>query len=143
MVKGVNGQVKVKDGHVIITRKGLLGLWSRHAETKIPIERISFVQLKKSTHTNGFINFVMAGSPQINTVQEARKGPTSVIVNPFQYKKFAKLKAEVESLMLSKTASVTNNDMVGTLEKLAELKEKGIITKEEFENKKQEVLSRV
>lgn len=144
MIKGVNGQVFLDNNQISITRKGLFGSITRNEDVRIPLERISYIQLVKPGMKNGFINFVMAGSPQINTVEQASKNSCCIIVNPSQYKNFTKFKQEIESKMAIPQPQITYVDNIGTkLEQLSNLKIKGIITESEFEEKKKELLGRM
>jgi len=147
MTKGVNGQVTVESGCVIITRKGMLGALSRNADAKIPINNLSYIQLVRPMVENGFINFVMAGSPQVNNLKQAMSDSTCVIVSSFQYKHFVKLKAEIEKIMSAPTIenapAHSDADVLAQLEKLSELKNKGIISEDEFLAKKTDLLGRL
>lgn len=144
MVKGVNGQVSVENGQVIIARKGFFGTMTRNEDVRIPLEKLSYIQLVKPTVKNGFINFVMAGSPQVSTPEQAAKDSSCVIVNSLQYKKFVELKQEIENQMTaSQNKKPPSDDITASLERLSDMKDKGVITQSEFEEKKKELLSRI
>jgi hypothetical protein len=143
MVKGFNGQISLENNCVMITRKGFFGFATRAGDVTIPLERISYVQLKKPGLTRGFINIVMAGSPEIKTVEQALTDSSCVIMGMGQYQSFVELKDKIEKQMRAPKKTVIETDAMTALEKLSTLKEKGIISEAEFQEKKTELLKRI
>jgi hypothetical protein len=145
MVKGMNGQLSLEGDFVVITRKGLLGTYSRLGDAKIPVDKISYIQMKKPSLTNGYVNFVMPGSSEVKNIEEAGKDQNCVILNPGQYKKFLPLKDEIESKMNSASKAAPNVTVQAAsgadeILKLKQLLDAGILTQEEFDKKKAQLL---
>jgi len=97
MLKGHNGQARIEDGCVIIDRKGLVGFASRNGTARIPLDKISYVQVRKTGSKQGFINFVMAGSPQVLDSRAAQNDPTCIMLTPYQQKDADRFRMEVEA----------------------------------------------
>lgn len=145
--RGVNGQVKLKDGKIIIKRQGFVSKISHglKGDKSILINRISSVQFKKAgTFTNGYIQFAFSGSDESKSgIIDATKDENTVMFNKKQQPDFIKIKKKVDELMSQpkqSTSGNSNNSDLNDLEKLAELKDKGIITEEEFAAKKKQIL---
>lgn len=63
-VKGVNGQIKLTKGRVIISRKGALGFLGHglKGDKEIPIKNVKSIQFKKAGRiTNGYLQFGISG----------------------------------------------------------------------------------
>ncbi|MGO1751833.1 MAG: DUF4429 domain-containing protein [Psychroflexus sp.] len=148
-VKGQNGTVVVQDHSVIIRRSGLnVKLLGLRGDKEIMIKDIVAVQFKKpGMLTNGFIQFTFAGGNE-------RKGGTfnaSTDENSVVFTK-SKLRAfeSVRDFINKKRNDILNNsnqgsfvnqdDVYNQIEKLADLRNKGLITTEEFDAKKKQLL---
>jgi len=140
--KGSNGTVILKENHLIIKRgvKGfLLGGMMLRGDKTIPYSSIVAVQLKKAGMTAGYIQFTLAGGSEAKAglLQSAYDENT---VNFFSNKNgFAELKEIVEG-KIGKVNTDQSHSSLNDIEKLAELKSKGIITEKEFEQKKKQLL---
>lgn len=143
--KGYNGTVILQDKALIIKRgaKGLLlGGGMLRGDKTIPYSSIVAVQLKKAGMVAGYIQFtLMGGSEAKGGIFQSTFDENSVNFHNRHKnnEKFEELKNIVEEKMgfnhaQSKTSSLDE------LEKLATLKEKGIITEEEFQQKKKQLL---
>lgn len=141
--KGYNGTLILTDTGVIIKRgaKGfLLGGMMLRGDKTIPYQSIVAVQLKKAGFTQGYIQLTLKGGSEAKTgLFQSIKDENSI--NFASYKK-NKIFEEAKKLIEERISGDTNikSNYLGDLEKLAELKEKGIITQEEFENKKKSIL---
>ncbi len=147
IAKGRGGQLVVTPTKVIIQRKGLLGAASQQGSKEIRIDQISAVQLKKPGLTAGFIRFSFVGG------QESKRAGLSVaydenaIVIPGHYGEFVKAKELIEqyqqAMAQAQRTPVVAPALVSAadeLEKLAALRDRGILSAAEFEAKKQQVL---
>jgi hypothetical protein len=147
---GVNGQVHIQGNKVLLTRKGLLSKLSFGSSTKeILIKNITAIQMKDAGFTNGYIQFVYSGSSESKgRVFSASQDENSVVFNTWQKKDFHKIKKmiddrreEIENRMYQNTVpQPQQGHSASDLEKFAELRDKGIITNDEFEAKKKQIL---
>jgi hypothetical protein len=145
--KGYNGIIVLGENTLTI-KKGrwnfLLGDVTSRGEKTIPFSSISAVQYKKPGMTAGYIQFSFSGgSESKGGIMDAVKDENSVIFHNTgdNAQKFLELKHYVESRM-GKSVSATPS-VLDELEKLALLKDKGILTQEEFEAKKKQLLTAI
>ena len=143
--KGYNGTLVLTDTGVIIKRglKGvLLGGGFLRGDKTIPFKSIVAVQLKKAGMTAGYIQLTLTGG------SEAKGGlfQSTTDENTINFhswgnnnSKFEEAKKTIED-KISQDSRPTQSNSFSDLEKLAELKEKGIITEEEFQQKKKQIL---
>lgn len=148
--KGTNGTLVVKENTIEIVRSGLnarlLGL---RGNKEILIKNITSIQFKQpGLLTNGFIQFAFSGSSESKGgVFDATKDENSIVFSKSELKNFERLK----NIINEKRSSAKNteslpppthqaDDIYTQIEKLSALKEKGIITTEEFEIKKKQLL---
>lgn len=143
--KGHNGQLEVHDDRIVIKREGLMGLLTQgfKGNKEIPISQITAIQFKKTgTIFSGYIQFsIMGGVESRGGVFDATKDENTIMFIKKQEPDFEKAKQMIEEKMYKSKATMTNpTSGLDELEKLADLKKKGIITKEEFEAKKKMIL---
>ena len=146
-VKGHNGSIVFDGKKIIIKRNGGVALLTQgfKGDKEIYIKQISSIQLKQAgLLTSGYIQFAFSGGKENKGgLLDAGKDENTVIFTKKQQPDFLKLKEELEKAILNQNTSTTtikNNSNLEELEKLASLKDKGIITNEEFEIKKKELL---
>lgn len=142
--KGVNGQIELYSNKVCIRRKGVLGFMTQglKGDKNIMISTITSVQFKKASMlTNGFIQFAfMGGQEAKGGIFQATKDENTVMFNTKQQSDFEKIKEEVEKRIQaggSPTSTLSNAD---ELAKFADLRDKGILTEDEFQKKKKQIL---
>ncbi len=136
--------VTVKDGYLSWTRKGLQNflIQGSKGEKSIPIKSITAIQLKAPRLTTGYIQFAYSGSSET-------KGGTMSAVNDENTITFTKkeldqakeLKQLIESLQ--REGNSTSNSKTSDADELLKFKELldgGIITEDEFEVKKKQIL---
>jgi Short C-terminal domain len=141
--KGHSGTVVVHPNKVVLKYKRFLG--SGKGEKEIRIKSITGIQIKKPGLMSGFIQFAFSGSTEQkgrNVFDAAKDENTIMIANKAQYEMMLRVKELVEQYQdqaesPSPTQQVSAAD---ELKKLAELKEMGIITEEEFTAKKKQLL---
>jgi hypothetical protein len=147
-IKGVQDTLEVYDNKVTITPKGVMGFLNKGMKgTKtIPFSSITAVQYKKAGgFTNGYLQFSLLGGI------ESRGGLLAATQdeNTFMFasklnKKVEEIKKYIENKVesLKETASQKQSPLSisDELEKLAALKEKGIITEEEFQSAKKQLI---
>lgn len=144
---GRNGKIVLFDDHLIIKRgaKGfLLGGGMLRGDKTIPYSSIVAVQFKKSGMTMGYIQFSLMGG------NEAKGGLMQSVTDEntvnFQSwggninEDFMELKKLVEEKMRQSKSQSHHSSSLDELSKLAKLKESGVITDEEFQKKKTQLL---
>ena len=142
MAKGVNGQLSVVGNRIKISRRGFMaamgGLRTK-GDKEILISTISSIQMKKAGLTNGYIQFTFLGGREAKGgVWQATKDENTVVFNGRQQREFEALKERIESI---RDAPIpTPSSGLDDLERLAELKDRGVITDTEFEAKKRQIL---
>lgn len=146
IAKGVNGQVEIVGAKIVISRKGAMAFMTHgfKGDKEILISQISSIQYKQAgMMTNGYIQFAFIGG------QEAKRGllqstqdENSIVFSRSQQPHFDELKAEIDRIRDSLDREVPAAPMSGLdeLEKLAALKDKGVITEDEFQEKKKQIL---
>ena len=141
--KGYNGTVVLTDRAIIIKRgaKGfLLGGGFLRGDKTIPYSSIVAVQLKKAGLFAGYIQFTLAGGSEAKGgLFQSAKDENSVHFHNRgnQNEKFAECKRIIEE-RLGRSGNVPNS--LDEIAKLADLKSKGIITEDEFQQKKKQLL---
>ena len=142
--RGWNGQLYLFENKVRISRKGFLALAAQglKGDKDIMIKEISSVQFKRVGLTMmGYIQFTFRGGQESKSGwSDAHNDENTVTFIKKQEAAFQKIKEAIEEKMRSTETGGTKPSNLGELEKLAELKEKGIITEEEFNKKKKQIL---
>ena len=146
--KGVNGQLYLYSNKVVISRKGIRAFATQglRGDKEIYIKNISSIQLKKpSALTNGFIQFSFLGGTEhkggfLGVSQGVTRDESTILFTKKQQKDFEEIKDMIEDKISEPQKGKDSGSGIEDLEKLAELKEKGIITEEEFAQKKKQIL---
>ena len=141
--KGYNGTLIITDSNVTLKRgvKGFLfgGGYLRGDKT-IPFSSIVAVQLKKAGLTAGYLQLTLKGGSEAKggLFQSVRDENTINFYNN-KNKDFEEAKLLIEQ-KISQPNNHPQGSGLGDLEKLADLKDKGVITQEEFDRKKKQLL---
>ena len=147
--KGMNGQLHVYDNKVVISRKGFVGFVQHNAKgcKDIYIKNITGIQFKKaSSLMRGYIQIVFSGSSESKgSTSDLIKDENAIIFKKRDNAEFEKAKQTIETIMDSvnnpkKELQSSDNHSLNDLERLSELKDKGIITEDEFLAKKKQIL---
>ncbi|QCR33100.1 DUF4429 domain-containing protein [Lysinibacillus sp. SGAir0095] len=133
--------VIVDDYSVKVQPKGIMNfmtLGGSKGEKSIPISSISAIQFKKPSITTGYIQFAYAGSIETKAgTLSAAADENSITFHKKDLAKAEELVALIESKRQNPIAQVSAAD---ELKKFKELLDEGILTKEEFEAKKKQLL---
>lgn len=142
---GVNGQIEIKDKKIIISRRGINAflVYGFAGEKEILIDNITAVQYKKAGwFSNGYIQFTFKGCLEAKRgIREAVRDENSIVFKSSQEKEFQYIKDEINKRIQSSNHPVKTISNLDELEKLAHLRDKGIVTEEEFNLKKKELLN--
>lgn len=144
---GVGGRLLLFEDKVRIQRKGALAKMTHglSGDKDILISQISSIQMKRATNlTSGFIQFAFAGGLEAKRgLGQATSDENTVVFRKGQQADFEAIKSAIERRM-SRGHQVPQSSSTGSaadeIEKLASLKHKGLLTDEEFEAKKRQLL---
>jgi hypothetical protein len=139
--KGHNATLIVTPQKIIIKYKKLIG--SGKGEKEIRIKSLTGIQLKKpGLLTNGYIQFMYSGGKESKSksVFDAAKDENTIMITAKQYDDFVKAKQLIEEYQNRTEGGSASVSVADELKKFAELKEMGVITEEEFEAKKKQLL---
>jgi Domain of unknown function (DUF4429)/Short C-terminal domain/Protein of unknown function (DUF2510) len=149
-VKGHNGQITIEGDWLTIERKGLGRIGHSKGDRRIPLASITAVQMRPAgAFANGFLKFTVPGSPELRGgLNAAGKDENAVIFRKSQQDDFNLVRERVEAYIAQKhapqpAAPPAQPDVTDQLKKLAELRDAGVLTTEEFESKKAELLARL
>lgn len=149
VAKGVNGTLELLEDKIRIRRTGVMGLIDHglRGNKEILIKHISSIEFRKAGLIVGDIRFSFIGGTESRR-RGAVHDPNAVTFSVFHQDEFDEMKSLIERKMAELVDRKQRMEGKGSdeldkleyLERLAELKEKGIISEEEFENKKKEIL---
>ncbi|WP_424474822.1 SHOCT domain-containing protein [Oceanobacillus kimchii] len=137
--------VKVENGYLSWTSKGFMNYVNRGSkgEKSIPIKSITAIQIKDPRLTTGYIQFAYSGATESKGgVFDAVKDENTITFNSKNDLAQAKeLKSIVESLRNEeKQPPITQATDADEIIKYKHLLDEGILTQEEFEAKKKQIL---
>lgn len=142
--------IKLTVNAIIITRKGFVNLVNQgiKGDKTIPLKNITSVQLKKPGMTNGYIQFgLLGGNESKGGVFAATQDENTIMFSKKNYEEMVELKNNIESYILKNdNYSDLNNTIIpkSPVEQIKEYKElldMEIITQEEFNKKKANLLN--
>ena len=143
-VKGLNGQLELTDSVLRIKRKGVFALMTQglKGDKEIRISQISSVQLKNANIlVNGYIQFAfMGGQEAKGGLFEGANDENTVVFRASEQAAFVAFKDELQRRIAAATSAPSAISPLEELEKLASLRDRGIVTEEEFLSKKKQLL---
>ena len=143
--RGYNGTLVLDKRGVTIKRgaKGfMLGGGMLRGDKTIPYRSITAVQLKMAGLTAGYIQLSLQGGREAKGgLFQSTKDENSVHFYQGKNKQFQEAKAIIEERIEASLGGAPATSNLDELKKLAELKEAGVITEDEFEKKKKELLN--
>ncbi len=151
---GRNGQVHLFEDRVLITRQGFVSAitFGFRGDKEILISEITSIGWKEPGFTTGYIHFeYVGGQAPVRTGVFADdsivNNENAVIFTPEHQPDFEQLRklleekrAELRKPQQVEVVAAATASPMEELKKLAELKEMGIVTEEEFEAKKKQLL---
>lgn len=146
--EGVGGSIELYDHKVVIRRKGVMAFMTHGlaGDKEILVAQISSIQLKKANFlTNGYIQFAFLGGQETkNGIWDATQDENTVMFKQNQQDAVEAIKSAIEQRLIARHSqpSHVQNALspVEELEKLAKLRDKGIVTEAEFQAKKRQLL---
>ncbi len=145
-VKGRNGQLDLLEERIRICRKGTWAFISQglKGHKEIRYADITAIQFKQPDRiTVGYIQFSIPGGVESKKgLFSATSDENTVLFTPKQQKDFEFAKGEIDR-RIAHARRPASGRAAGLLEleKLAHLKEKGILSEEEFNSQKQQILT--
>ncbi|MCI8346244.1 MAG: hypothetical protein HFJ42_10020 [Clostridia bacterium] len=157
-LKCTNGLLKVYEDKVVISRKTAMAFVSQglKGDKTFFYSDLSSVEYKKpSLVANGYIKFITAGTRETKqnigilgtTTKKALEDDNTLILRAFN-KEVPKKSEELYEYILSRMSELKNKTVITSniskaeeIMKFKELLDQGIITQEEFEKKKQDLLN--
>ncbi|MBT2680016.1 SHOCT domain-containing protein [Bacillus sp. ISL-35] len=145
---GINGQLELTGNKIVIKRKGMMAKMTQglKGDKEILVKQISSIQIKKAgALTNGYIQFSFSGGKENKGgLMDATKDENTIMFNKKQMADFEKIKQAIEEKIdqLSNPSVVNVNqlDAADQIKKLADLRDSGILTEDEFNAKKKQLL---
>lgn len=136
--------IEVYKDKVVLTGKGFVNKLSGGVKGSktIPFESITAIQFKEPGLTTGYLQFSVSGS------REARPGVSNAVYdeNTFPFKKdtekVLKIKTYIESQKTNNKKGFSHTSAADELSKLAELKNRGMLSDDEFSMAKMKILNR-
>jgi hypothetical protein len=143
--KGSNGLITIDGDWLTIDRKGFARAGQPQGDRRIPLASITAVQLRHArVFTDGFIRFTVGGSPEFRDgLQNAMRDENAVTFHRRQARGFNIIRAAVEQYITAARSGAGEGDITEQIRKLGELRDQKLITEEEFETKKAQLLDRL
>lgn len=147
--KGVAGALALYDDKVVIVRKGFLSFATHglKGDKEIYLSSISSIQFKKAgLLVNGYMQFAFNGGLEAKRgINQAIEDENTVVFTKAHQPEFEAIKAKIESRlqamrMPQSVAVPAAPSAADEIIKLADLRDKGILTEEEFQQKKRQLL---
>ncbi len=149
---GIGGQLELLQNAVRIRREGAFAKMSHglKGDKEIRIHQISSIQFKQAGFTNGYIQFSFSGGKENKDgIRDATKDENTVMFAGTHASEFEAIKNAIEQRMdeihsgAHAVPQPQQTDVVEQIEGLARLRDRGILSEQEFQAKKQDLLSRL
>lgn len=145
--KGIGGDLELLKNKIRIKRKGGMAflLHGIKGDKEIFLNQISSIQLKKAGFAfNGYIQFAFLGGREAKGgLFQATSDENTIMFTKDNQQDFIEIKNAIEE-QIFQFQNQNKNDKtsvgINDLEKLAKLRGEGIITEEEFQAKKRQIL---
>lgn len=152
--RGYNGQVIFDGRTVTITRAGFKARISAgKGERRYTIGQMSGIEVKPAGPVvNGYFRLIVSGSPEQHShvgrrTFDATRDPNSVLFHRRQQDQFEDLRVAIESAISQASsssmtdASTSAADPLRRLEALQAARDKGLLTTEEFQAKRRDIIN--
>lgn len=149
--KGHNGQITIDGEWLTIHRRGLGRLGHSKGDKRIAMATITAVKMRPAgALANGFIRFDQMGAPALKDsrggLNDAATDENAVIYRKSQQAEFDAVREHVENFIaarLSGSGPATAPSLAAQIKELAELRDAGVLTEDEFATKKAELLAKM
>jgi hypothetical protein len=145
LATGINGRIEVIGDRIKISRKGIGSFFTHglQGEKEILISQISAIQIKPASMlTSGYLQFGFLGSQESKGgIFSAAQDENTVMFKKNQQREFEAIKREVERIRRAGSQpEAVAFSAADEINKLAALRDKGVITTAEFDAKKNQLL---
>ncbi|MGM0806477.1 MAG: DUF4429 domain-containing protein [Bacillota bacterium] len=146
---GINGQLEVSGSKIVIRRKGIMSKLTQgiKGDKEILIKQITSIQFKPGGNlTNGFIQFAFSGGKENKGgIMDAVHDENTIMFKKKQNPEFEAIKQAIEEKINELNSPVIQQaaaalDLADQIKKLADLRDSGILTEDEFNAKKKQLL---
>lgn len=157
-LKATNGIITLFEDRAVISRNTAMGFLTQgiRGDRTFYYKDLSAIDYKKPTMlANGYIQFIVAGTPHVNasvglfaSSQESLKDPNTVILRAFN-KETPIIAEKLYGILMQKiseyrdkgnTTVVQNASPADEIRKFKQLFDDGLITQDEYDKKKKELL---
>jgi len=147
-LKGINGQLELYEDKIIIRRKGALAKMTQgffKGDKTNYINQITGIQVKPGTlWTNGYIQITVPGGIESKKglLDDATLDENTVAFTSKDNELVNQIKSKIEELMSQQRMGhiINQSSPADEIRKYKELLDDGVITQEEFEQKKKQLL---
>ncbi len=147
-LKGINGPLELYEDKIIIRRKGALAKMTQgffKGDKTIYINQITGIQVKPGTlWTNGYIQITVPGGIESKKglLDDATLDENTVAFTSKDNELVNQIKSKIEELMSQQRMGhiINQSSPADEIRKYKELLDDGVITQEEFEQKKKQLL---
>lgn len=145
--KGTNGSMVLTDTCVLLKKGGIKGFvfsgGAIRGDKTVPYSSIAAVQFKKAQITAGYIQLTLIGGTDATSgLMQAIKDENTISFNTWgANKRFAEAKEIIDEKIKQFQRNGQGISQAGELEKYAELRDKGVLSEEEFQEKKKQLLN--
>jgi hypothetical protein len=150
---GTGGYIAFDGAFITLRRVGIGVMSTGKGVKRIPLRSVTAVQVKPAGAVmNGFLQLTIPGGNEVRSkfgsqTTSAVNDENSVIFNIWEQPAFLVFRDAIEQAMVAQHAapppSVIAPDVMGQLAQLGQLRDAGVVTAEEFEIKKAELLGRL
>ena len=141
---GHNGQLELTDSVVRIKRKGALAFLTQglKGDKEILISQVSSIQFKKANaFFNGYMQLAfVCGQEAKGGILQGAQDEITVMFRVSQQEAFERLRDELQKRIATSKGAVSQTSSLDELDKLASLRDRGILTEDEFQQKKKQIL---
>jgi hypothetical protein len=142
--QGHGGSIELSATTLTIKRKGVLAFVTQgmKGDKEIPVSLLTALQFKPAgMFTNGYIQFSFQGGSEAKSgVFQAASDENTVLFTKDQQARFEVLRSRLQPLIGRTSAPAAQSSYLDDLERLAKLRSSGILTEEEFQAKKKQIL---
>ena len=150
---GTNGEIELEDQVLVLRKRGFSAfvLQGSKGDKRIPYSSITAIQLRKpGMMSAGYFQITLSGGKESRGgLMDATKDENTVMFAKGNLPMFEKVQKLVEQRIAEAhnpqqpATAPTEDSPIDKLRKLGELRDAGVVTMEEFEAKKVELLARI
>jgi hypothetical protein len=140
--------ITLDDDSLTIQRKGFLATHEMKGEKRLFYKNISALQMKEATlFSNGFLQFTLSGSSERRGVFSLATDENTIMFVKNDSSKMQLLKNQIEEKIRKASSSmpppviIAEKSVAGQIKEFKELLDSGIISEDEFNQKKKQLLN--